>query len=113
MSQHDRKTGPVRLGRILDGVLSDCGLDARLAERSLLEAWPRIVGERLAANVRAVDVREGVLWLESTHGAWRQEVSLLAPRIINECNAACGEGTVTAIRWTRAWTAPPRTDNDI
>lgn len=112
MSQQDRKAGPVRLGRILDGVLSDCGLDERMAERSLLAAWPRIVGERLAAHVRAVDVRESVLWLDADHGAWRQEISLLAPRILSACNAACGEGTVTEIRWTRAWTAPSRTDND-
>lgn len=112
MSQRDRKEGPVRLGRILDGVLSDCGLNDRLAERELLLAWNQIAGERLAAHVRAVDLREGVLWLDTDHGAWRQEVSLLLPRILRECNARSGEGTVKEIRWVRAGTSGLRTDND-
>ena len=102
MSQRDRKTGPVRLDRILDGVLDECGLSERLAERSLLEIWPEIVGERLARHVRAVDLREGVLLLAADHGAWRQEATLLLPRIREQCNARFGEGTVTEIRWARA-----------
>lgn len=110
MSQRDRKSGsgrkegPVRLDRILDGVLSDCGLSDRLAERSLLEVWPEIVGERLAGHVRAVDLREGTLLLAAEHGAWRQEVTLLLPRIRQQCNERFGEGTVNEIKWAGPWT---------
>lgn len=103
MSQKDRKTGPVRLDRILDGVLSECGLSDRMAERSLLEVWPQIVGERIAGHVRAVDLREGVLLLAADHGAWRQEVTLLMPRIREQCNERFGEGAVREVRWARAW----------
>ncbi|HOX26831.1 MAG TPA: DUF721 domain-containing protein [Candidatus Krumholzibacteria bacterium] len=112
MSQRDRKEGPVPLGRILDGVLAECGLSDRLAERSLLDAWATIVGERVAAHVRAVDLRERVLYLAADHGAWRQEVSLLAPQIRAACNARFGENAVTEIRWARSWTPGPRTDNE-
>jgi len=112
MSERDRKQGPVPLERILDSVLAECGLTGRLAERSLLLAWPGIVGERLAAHVRAVDLREGVLYLDADHGAWRQEVSLLLPRICQACNDRCGAGTVTEIRWIRPWTRGPRSDNE-
>jgi predicted nucleic acid-binding Zn ribbon protein len=101
MSQNDRKQGPVRLDRILDGVLSECGLADRLAERGLLEEWPRIVGERVARHVRAIDLREGVLLLAADHGAWRQEVTLLLPRIREQCNERFGEGTVKEFRWAR------------
>jgi predicted nucleic acid-binding Zn ribbon protein len=103
MSQNDRKTGPVRLDRILDGVLSECGLSDRMAERSLLEVWPQIVGERIARHVRAVDLRDGVLLLAADHGAWRQEVTLLLPRIREQCNERFGEGVVQEIRWARPW----------
>lgn len=112
MSQQDRQQGPIRLGRILDGVLSDCGLSERASERSLLLDWPGIVGERLANHVRAVDLRDGVLLLETDHGAWKQEVTLLVPRIIAECNARAGGQAVTEIRWARSWTARPPRDND-
>ncbi len=112
MSRRDRRDGPVRIGRLMNEALAACGLDGRLAERTLLAAWPQIVGERLAAHVRAVDLREGQLLLAADHGAWRQEVSLLSPRIMQECNARFGEGAVTQIRWARAWTAAAPADND-
>lgn len=101
MSRRDRKEGPVPLGSILDGVLADCGLDDRLAERTLLSAWPDIVGERLAQHVRAVDLRETVLYLDADHGAWRQEITLLLPRIKEQCVERFGPDTVTDIRWIR------------
>jgi len=101
MSQRKRKEGPVPLGSILDGVLADCGLDDRLAERSLLTAWPEIVGPRLAEHVRAVDIRETVLFLDADHGAWRQEITLLLPRIKKQCVERFGEDAVTDIRWIR------------
>jgi predicted nucleic acid-binding Zn ribbon protein len=111
MSRKDRNQGPVRLDRILDGVLAECGLSDRLAERSLLEVWPQIVGERLSRHVRAVDLRDGVLLLSADHGAWRQEVTLLLPQIQAGCNRRFGEGTVREIRWARPWTRRPRDDN--
>lgn len=112
MSRNDRKEGPVRVGRILSDVLSACGLTGRLAERELLAAWPQIVGDRLATHVRAVDLRDGVLLLAAQHGAWRQEVALLAPRIRRECNARFGEGAVNEIRWARGWTEGAPADHD-
>jgi len=101
MSQQNRHEGPVRLGNILDGVLADCGLDERIAERSLLTAWPDLVGERLASHVRAVDLRDGVLLLDADHGAWRQELTLLLPQIRRRCTERFGADTVTDIRWIR------------
>ena len=98
MSRKDRNQGPVRLDRILDGVLADCGLSDRLAERTLLEVWPEIVGERLSRYVHAVDLRDGVLLISADHGAWRQEITLLLPRIQAGCNARFGADTVREIR---------------
>ncbi len=111
MSKRDRKLGPVRLDQIPDGVLEDCGLTDRLAERTLLEVWPELVGARLADHVRAVDLREGVLFLQADHGAWRQEATMLLPQIHEACQARFGKETVQEIRWARAWTRGPRTDN--
>lgn len=101
MSRSNRHDGPVPLGKILDGVLADCGLDGRLAERELLTAWPELVGPRLADHVRAVDLRETVLYLDADHGAWRQEMTLLIPQIQRRCAERFGPGVVTEIRWIR------------
>jgi predicted nucleic acid-binding Zn ribbon protein len=112
MSRKNHQTGPIRLGQILDETLSACGLDEQIAERALLSAWPQIAGQRLAKHVRAVDLRKGVLFLATEHSSWRQEVSLLLPRIRGECNRRYGEGTVAEIRWVQGWTDPHDGDND-
>ncbi len=57
MSQRNgKKDGPVRLDRILGGVLSDCGLSDRLAERSLLDVWPAIVGTVIMTLLMSIAV---------------------------------------------------------
>ena len=66
--------------------------------------WAEIVGERTAAHTRAVDIADGVLVIEADHAAWRQELSLLFPAIIEKYNARHGEGTVREIRWRRGGT---------
>ena len=104
MSDAGRKRGPVPLGRILDGVLEECGLTARLAEREVLAAWPEIVGREIAAHVQALDLRDGILLLRADHGAWRHELTLLLPSIRESFERRFGPDTVREIRWARPWT---------
>ena len=97
-----RRRGKGRLepvGSILDAVLEGTGLRRRAEERSVLERWVEVAGERLAAHVRAVDLADGVLVLDADHGAWRQEPTLLFPDILRHYNERCGADTVTEIRW--------------
>ena len=39
-----------------------------------------------------MDLQDGVLILEADHGAWRQELTMLMPEIIEKFNALCGDG---------------------
>jgi len=99
MSGDGVKRGPQPVGSILENVLQGLGLRERLAQRELLAEWEQVVGERCAAHCRAVDIEDGVLILESDHGAWRQEMTLLFPAIIEKYARRHGEGTVREIRW--------------
>ncbi len=94
-----RKDGLQPVSRILEAALREAGVSERLEARAPLLRWPEIVGPEIAAHVRAVDLADGVLGLEADHGAWRQEVSLLAPGIIAKFNATFGEGTVSQLQW--------------
>lgn len=87
------------VGDILASALEAAGLDRRFAERSVLDDWAQVAGERVAAHSRAVDLRDGVLVLDADHGAWRQELTLLFPAIARKYNERHGEGTVREIRW--------------
>jgi predicted nucleic acid-binding Zn ribbon protein len=101
MRNEGRKGRPEPVGRVLAGLLEQLGLKQRLAERSLLEAWPQVVGEKIARHSRAVDLAGGVLVLQADHGAWKQELTLLLPQIIALYNERFGAGTVREVRWDR------------
>lgn len=104
MSDDRHKSRPVRVDEVLDSVLESTGLRARARERSVLESWAGIVGERAAAHTRAVDIADGVLVVEADHAAWRQELTLLFPAIIEKYNRRHGEDTVREIRWRHGGT---------
>ena len=92
---------PEAIGPVLQRVIVETGLAGRLEERRLLEAWPEIVGERVARHSRPLDLNEGVLTLEADNAVWRQELTLMAPLIVRRYNELCGEGTVLEINWHR------------
>lgn len=91
--------GPQPISRILETVLQRYGLHERLEERAVLLKWRDVVGEKIAGHSRAVDLEDGVLYIEADHGAWRHEVTMLIPMIMEKFNAMCGEGTVKEIQW--------------
>ena len=100
-----KREGPLPISCLIEGALRQYGLHDRLEERAALLRWREIVGEKIAAHSRAVDLVDGVLVLEADHGAWRQELTMLVPMIIQKFNAMFGEGTVTEIQW---WDRPHR-----
>ena len=94
-----KREGPLPVSRLIEGALRQYGLHDRMEERAALLRWREIVGDDIASHSRAVDLVNGVLVLEADHGAWRQEVTMLVPMIIQKFNAMFGEGTVTDIQW--------------
>ncbi len=94
-----KREGPQPVSRLIEGALRRYGLHDRMEERASLLRWREIVGDEIATHSRAVDLVDGVLVLEADHGAWRQEVTMLVPMIIQKFNAMFGEGTVTDIQW--------------
>lgn len=99
MTAENRHGRPVRIGEVLAGVLAGSGLQERLRERRLLEAWPAVVGPRVARHSRAVDLEDGVLLLQADHPVWRQELVLLFPQIKAKYDELFGPGRVQEIRW--------------
>ena len=93
-----RKSHPVKVSEIMGDVLDKLGLSHRLTKDSVLEKWPVIVGPKMAKHTKAVDCRDGVLIISADHGAWRQELILLAPMIIKKYNEATGDQTIKEIR---------------
>jgi predicted nucleic acid-binding Zn ribbon protein len=93
------KSRPTSVSEILESVLDSTGLNRRAVERTLLEDWPAVVGERVAAHTRAVDLEDGVLYVDADHAAWRQELTLLFPMIVEQYAQRHGPRAVREIRW--------------
>lgn len=108
MQSRRNRNGPQPVSRILGDALRKLGLQERLQERSVLSFWNEIVGEKIAAHSRAVDISDGVLTLEADHGVWRQEITMLMPMILKKFQAACGADAVREIRWKNQ---PGRSNN--
>ena len=87
------------VSRILEAALRESGVNDRLAGRAPLLHWSEIVGAEIAAHVHAIDLADGVLVLDADHGAWRQELTMLAPEIVGKFNARFGEGTVSQLQF--------------
>jgi predicted nucleic acid-binding Zn ribbon protein len=87
--------GPV--GPVVRQLLTSLGLDRRLEEYRAVEAWPEIVGPAIAAQTRAVTVREGVLFVDVASNVWMQELGLLRDGIAARLNARLGAPLVRKI----------------
>ncbi len=99
MGQRRDNPGPQHVSRIMRAALRNCGLDERLEERAAMLRWREIVGDKVADHAWPVDLVDGTLVLEADHGAWRQELTMLLPMIIEKFNTLCGAGTVENIQW--------------
>lgn len=110
--QRRRRGRPQPIDSILENVLDSTGLAGRMRDRRIMDDWEAVVGETAARHCRPVDYRDGVLTVEADHAAWRQELTLLAPVIIEKFNAIHGEGTVKSLSWSLRSTGRYPRDND-
>jgi len=95
-----RKSRPTRLGELLAGYLKSAGLKERLEQASVIEAWPRLVGERIAEVALPESVgADGTLLVRVRSSAWRQELSLMTPEVLALVNANRTSGRIKRIRW--------------
>jgi predicted nucleic acid-binding Zn ribbon protein len=81
-------------------------LAARLQPQTPLSAvqraWPEVAGEAVAAEAEPVAVRAGVVTIACRSAVWAQELTLLAPTLVDRLNEMPGAPHVTELRCTAA-----------
>lgn len=102
MTDHrQRTTGIAAVGDVLRRYLSRAGLAERLGQASVVEEWPRLVGDRIAKVSTPESVtRDGTLFVRVVSSAWAQELQLVTPDILRRLNHS-GK-TVRRIIWKTA-----------
>ena len=91
---------PELLGSILTQRLEDLGLAKQVKTHQAVVLWPKIVGEKIAAEAQAVRIEEGRLVVKVPKPVWRQELINLKPRLIAKINATIGQAVVSDIFFT-------------
>ena len=94
----DRKPA-ARLGDVLKRYLARAGFGERLKQATVVEDWPKIVGDKIAAISRPEAVtQDGTLFVRVTSAPWMQELQLLTPELLKRL----GSTKIKRIVW-RAW----------
>jgi hypothetical protein len=96
----DRGMGKV--DEVLGGLLRSLGIHHEVARQEVLERWPEVVGERIAAVTRARSVARGILFVDVRSSAWITELNLMRHELLTRLNAGAGEGRVERIVFSQA-----------
>ena len=102
-----RMARPAPVSRVLNDYLESSGLALSLLRTGALEAWPEVVGPRIAGVSRAVEARGGTLVVEVMSSAWLNELTMMREEILKRFNESEGLPAFDALRFRLA--GPPGT----
>ena len=94
-----RKTKPSALGDILRIQCSRMGLNRRINEQRLLDAWTDAVGRGVAERTQAMRIEKGVLFLKVTNSVWMQQLQFMKELILKKLHEKTGIDLVQDLRF--------------
>jgi predicted nucleic acid-binding Zn ribbon protein len=90
---------------LLTRVLQKHGVLEVVERAGILELWPEIVGERVAAVTRVRGQDKDALFIEVRSSAWLTELSMLRGEILGRVNARLGGAPFDRIVFVQGDTA--------
>jgi len=85
--------------RLIPDLLRAYGLDFKLEEYRLIQAWPDIVGPQIAAHTLPAEVRAKTLWVVVDSSPWLHELTLLKPVLIDKLARWGGRALIHDVRF--------------
>jgi len=99
-SSRRRQTGGAApLSHLLEGVMGNLDLGAKLKEQLARGAWARVAGRVVGAHTRAEAVRDGILIVATDTPAWAQELHMRRGELLGKLEAAVGPGVIADIHF--------------
>lgn len=93
-----RRRAPRPLAEALEAFQERLAPPTLLAEAQ--RVWPEVAGEAIAREAAPVAERGGTLTIACSSSVWAQELSLMAPVLIDKLNSRLRGGRVTRLRCT-------------
>jgi predicted nucleic acid-binding Zn ribbon protein len=81
-----RSSAPTRLSSLLEQTLARIGLDRRLDDYRVWQAWDEVVGRTISRNAQPVRLDGTRLVVTVRSSTWLQELSLLQRELITRLN---------------------------
>ncbi len=88
-----------KIGDLLTASIDKLGIRKKLAEQQAIIGWRKIVGDKIAAHAKIVDLRGKVLLLAVDSPVWGHHLLMLKENIINYINKFVGEILVADIKF--------------
>jgi predicted nucleic acid-binding Zn ribbon protein len=98
-------TRPTRVDVVLAQVLEKHGVQKQVQRVSVLDLWPEIVGDRVAAVTRVKGLDRDALFVEVRSSAWLMELSMLKTEVLERVNARLADAPLERIVFVLAETA--------
>ncbi|MBI5503978.1 MAG: DUF721 domain-containing protein [Deltaproteobacteria bacterium] len=89
-----KPAGPKRLSLLLEQALARLGLDRRLDDYRVWQAWDEVVGQTISRNAQPVRLDGDRLVVVVRTSSWLQELSLLQRELIARINGWMGRPVV-------------------
>jgi len=89
---------PVPVADVLAKVRAELGLPDGDALRTLVERWPEVVGDDVAAHARLDALRDGMLVVVTDDPIWASQLRYLEATILERANALAGEPVAASVR---------------
>lgn len=91
------RSGPERIDSVVERFLEGAGVAEQVRRQGVLETWPGLVGEAIAAVTEARSLSVGTLFVEVRSSPWLMELEMMKAEIIRRLNAGREDALIERI----------------
>ncbi len=88
------------LKQAISSLLKSAGIDQPIEQNKALIIWGDVVGESIASNTEAKEVKHGILIVKVSTSVWRNEIAMRKREILKKLNTELGSTAIKNIRLT-------------
>ncbi|HHV61159.1 MAG TPA: DUF721 domain-containing protein [Firmicutes bacterium] len=101
----------MRIGSVLEKNLKQLGISNRINEKRAVQIWFDEVGPEIARATRALDSRDGILFVAVKTSTWAQQLALLKGELLVKLNRRLGRRVIKDIKFrVGSWPAESSLD---
>jgi len=90
---------PQSLGKVIDTLFHELGLEKKLKQYDIVDIWPSVVGNQIAEITSVDKIQNNVLVIKVTAAPWRTELTFRRKEILAKVREAMNSDSIKDIRF--------------